>query len=446
MSNHIQKNQHQPDSYAIIWVLAFAMVISVMNSTMFNVALPALRQEFGLTSSQVSWVVTVYIIIYAVGSVAYGKLADMFQLKNLITFGLLIFAAGSLIGLLSTGYWMIIVGRVFQSIGASVVPASSMLIPIRCISAENRGRALGITSSGMALGTAIGPVLAGFVIGLASWRYLFLISLLVLLAVPLFRKHLPEQPGTKGHADLPGGLLLAGSIAMLLLSITGRSWMYAAVTAVVFLLFVIRIRKAPHPFVDPAIFSNARYTAGLVIGCMVLALNLCVPYLVPQLLSSVQHLSSQQTGLVMFPGALVAALLGLVGGRIADARGNRFLFTLAFLLQISAYLLLILFTGALPAVIAVLLVVLNTGLTFAQITMANTVSRTLTGRQTGVGMGVYMMASFIAGAVGTTLIGAALDRGAGAENVFSTLFIVFSIWIAVSAVLYWTVFRERSKK
>ncbi|WP_410443054.1 MFS transporter, partial [Paenibacillus polymyxa] len=129
---------------------------------------------------------------------------------------------------------------------------------------------------------------------------------------------------------------------------------------------------------------------GLTIACMVLTLNLCVPYLIPQVLSSIHHLSSVNTGLVMFPGALIAALLGLVGGKIADAKGNRFVFSLAFLFQVIAYLILGIFIKAVPAVIAIILILANTGLTFAQITMANTISRTLSGKQTGVGMGIYM--------------------------------------------------------
>ncbi|WP_426445816.1 MFS transporter [Paenibacillus sp. S-38] len=449
----MESSHHRPDSFRIIWTLAFAMVISVMNSTMFNVALPVLRKEFGLTSSEVSWVVTAYIIVYAVGSVTYGKLADRFPLKNLITAGLVLFAAGSLLGLFSTSYWMIIAGRILQSMGASVIPASSMLIPMRYIPGEKRGRALGITSAGMALGTAIGPIIAGFIIGLVSWRFLFLISLLVLVSLPLFRRHLPEEKSQPGRTDLAGGLLLAAGIALLLLSITQQSWMLCGLTVVVFALFYLRIHRAGDPFVAPGIFRNKKYTAGLIIGCMILTLNLCVPYLVPQMLSSVNGLSSMETGLVMFPGALLAALLGLVGGRIADSKGNRFLVACALLLQAASYLLFSTFTGTSTMLVAGLLILTNTGLTFAQIGMAGTVSRTLTSRQTGVGMGIYMMASFITGAIGTTLIGAVLDSGGSSASLnpvyqgqgggaFSSVFLIFAVWIIGVVALYFTVFRQ----
>lgn len=440
----VNNRTKQSESYAIIWILAFAMVISVMNSTMFNVALPSLREEFQLSSSQVSWVVTAYIIIYAIGSVAYGKLADMFRLKNLITFGLCCFALGSIVGFFSSNYWMVIVSRIFQSIGASVVPASSMLIPIRYISIANRGKALGITSAGMALGTAIGPIIAGFVIGFASWRYLFLISFLIIVTIPFFRRYLINEAPSKGKADLIGGILLAASITLLLLSITAHSWSYFVATIIIFVLFIIRINKTDEPFIEPTLFKNTRYTIGLIIACMVLTLNLCVPYLIPQVLSSIHHLSSVNTGLVMFPGALIAALLGLVGGKIADAKGNRFVFSLAFLFQVIAYLILGIFTEAAPAVIAIILILANTGLTFAQITMANTISRTLSGKQTGVGMGIYMMGSFMAGAIGTSILGSVLDQEAQSQSVFSSIFWIMGIWIIGFAIFYFTVFRKKA--
>lgn len=423
-------------SYKLIWILAFAMVISVMNSTMFNVALPDLREEFGLTSSQVSWVVTAYIIIYAVGSVTYGKLADMFKLKNLITFGLCCFAMGSLIGVLANSYLFIIVGRILQSVGASVIPASSMLIPIRYVAVENRGKALGITSAGMALGTAIGPIVAGFVLSVASWRFLFAISILVLITLPFFRKYLGDDKGVRGQADIPGGLLLAGVIALLMLAITRQSVFLIVLMLVALILFWIRMRKASAPFVSLELFKNTRYSMGLLIGSMVLTLNLCVPYLIPQMLTSLNQLSSLQVGLVMSPGALIAAVFGLLGGRIADSKGNRYLFSWACGLQLLAYILLYIFTSGSSGVVLFILIAANTGLTFAQIAMANTVSRTLPRHQAGVGMGVYMMCSFIAGAIGTSILGTTLDAGGTSRQIFSFIYVFFGLWIVVSALLF----------
>lgn len=87
--------------------------------------LPEIKDEFRLSVTQVSWVSTVYMLIYAIGSVIYGKLADVFKLKNLLTFGLILFCLGSLAGLAAQAFWTVLLARILQSAGAAVVPAAA---------------------------------------------------------------------------------------------------------------------------------------------------------------------------------------------------------------------------------------------------------------------------------------------------------------------------------
>ena len=185
-------------------VLVFTLIISSMNANMFNVVLPTISMQFQLSPSQVSWVITSYMIVYAVGTVTFGKLTDKYRLKDLLTFGLIFFALGSIAGLAATEYWMIIVGRVIQAAGASVIPAIAMIVPVRYFSPEKRGRALGTSAIGLALGTALGPMVAGFVISAWSWRVLFALPLLALLTLPFYRKYLVEHRCTNA-AQRPDG-------------------------------------------------------------------------------------------------------------------------------------------------------------------------------------------------------------------------------------------------
>ena len=173
----------------LLAVLVVTLIFSVMNGTMFNVALPEIGKEFNLVPSEVSWIMTSYMVVYAVGSIVMGKLADKYRLKDLLTYGLLIFALGSLLGLLATEYWVIILGRVIQAAGASVLPATAMIIPVRYFAPE-KGRALGTSAVGLALGNALGPVAAGLITSFGSWRLMFVLSLLPLLTLPFFRKYL----------------------------------------------------------------------------------------------------------------------------------------------------------------------------------------------------------------------------------------------------------------
>jgi len=430
----------------LIRVLFFTLILSVMNASMFNVVLPTISKEFQITSSQVSWIVTGYMIVYAIGSVTYGKLADKYRIKDLITFGLIVFALGSVVGVFATQYWMVILGRVLQSAGASVIPAIAMIIPVKYFPPEKRGRALGTTASGLALGTAIGPIVSGLVSSVTSWRVLFLLSVLALATLPFYRKYLDDERGTTTKTDMLGGLLLAGTVASLLLAITYETWLLFLLGVVFFLLLVVRLRKASSPFIQPALFKNKQYSFGVGTAFLATGLAFGIPFLTPQLLANVNHLSPAMIGLIMFPGAIASALLGRKGGRLADEKGNLYLFYLATAFQFVAYSLLSITAGLSPYLILIVLISGNLGQTFMQIAMSNTISRTLPKDQIGVGMGLFSMLNFIAGATATTLIGKTLDLGASAQFnpflmnhgaiVYSNIFLALAALVILVIILY----------
>lgn len=435
----------------LLKVLVFTLIFSVMNASMFNVVLPVISAEFGLSPSEVSWMLTSYMIVYAIGSVTFGKLADKYRLKDLLTFGLLFFAAGSVVGLLATEYWMIILGRVLQASGASVIPATAMIIPVRYFAPEKRGRALGTSAIGLALGTALGPIVSGIITSFADWRFLFFLSLLPLLTLPFFRKYLDDKRGEENAIDYLGGALLAGTVALLLLAVTQGSALFFFIGLALLLLFAWRIRTAADPFVQPALFSNKSYSFGLAVAFLATFNSFGLPFITPQFLDKVNHLTPAVIGLVMFPGALASALMGRKGGKLADEKGNSYLMIMAALLLFACFVLLSTFVGVPPLVIVLFLIFGNLGQTFMQIAMSNTISRTLPKEQTGVGMGMYSMLNFISGATATSLIGKLLDFGAPGFHLnpavhnpvvftYSNIFFVLALLAVLVAVLYYVQF------
>lgn len=439
------------NSTKLLRVLVVTLIFSVMNGTMFNVALPEIAQEFHLMPSQVSWIMTGYMVVYAIGSVVFGKLADQYRLKDLLTYGLLIFAVGSIAGMLASEYWMIILGRIMQASGASVLPATAMIIPIRYFAPEQRGRALGTSAVGLALGNAFGPVVAGLMASFGSWRMLFLISLLPLFTLPFFRKYLDDEKGSPGSIDFLGGGLLASTVALFLLSITESSGLLFAGGIVLLAMFIVRIRTAEHPFIQPSLFRNRSFSVGLFIAFLSTALSFSVMFMTPQFLSALNQLSAGTIGFVLFPAAIASALLGRKGGLLADERGNFFVVSLAAFSMLVCFSLLSTFVGISPIAIAVILILSNVGQTFMQIALSNTLSRTLVKEQTGVGMGLFSMLNFISGAVAMSLIGKALDNQTAtmklnplanpAAAVYSNIFLLLAILIMVVWMLYRLQFR-----
>ena len=442
----------------LLLILMTTLIISVMNVAMFNVALPQIREQFSLNPSQVSWVMTSYSILYAIGTVIFGILSDRFQMKQLLTVGLLVFAVGSLTGMLATQFWGVIAGRILQAAGASVIPAVAMIIPVRYFPAERRGRALGYTATGLAIGNAASPIVGGLITEALHWRYLFALSLIVLLTLPLYRKYLKDEQQRPSPIDWVGALLLAATIASSLLAVTWDSLALGAVGLAALITLIVRINRTAHPFIQPALFKNSAYVVALVVSFLNIGTIMAIPFVVPQLLAGVNGLQAGMIGFVMFPGAVLSAILGRSIGRWADSKGTRFLMTISLSMLFVCFALLSTLVGAPPWVIAIVLISGLGGQLFAQIGLTNTISRTLPPVQTGIGMGFYSMNIFLSGAVSTVLLGKVMDydnpgislnpfrlydTGLVYSNIAAALALVL---IVISCLYYWRFGKTRVGK
>jgi DHA2 family metal-tetracycline-proton antiporter-like MFS transporter len=393
-------------------LMLLTVMMSSMSALMFNVVLPQISNEFHLTLAQVSWLSSAYTLIYAFGTVTYGKLADRFQLKNLLTFGLTLFAAGSLIGLVSQTFWVALLGRCLQSAGAAAIPAIALIIPVRYFSPEKRGSALSMTAVGIALGSALAPVISALVVSFVNWRWLFLPSLLILLLLPLYRKYLEhEVKEAPRKFDWLGGSLLAASTTLLLLGVTNLTWWYLIAGIAALILFIVRICTTTEAFIQPQLFRNKQYAIGITLAFLIAGIGISLYLLTPILLSEVYQLSSNWIGLAMVPAAVVSAILGRKGGKLADLKGNSYLFSIASASLISCFALLSIFTGLSPLWIAFFLIFGNVGQSFIQIAMSNSISRALPKDQIGVGMGLFSMISFISQGIAAGVYGILAAQG-----------------------------------
>ena len=404
-----------PNTAKLMRLLLFTIALSSMTSLMFNIVLPQVSEEFQLSYAQVSWLSSGYMIIYAFGTVTYGKLADRFRLKNLLTFGLSLFAIGSLVGLLSASYWTALLGRCLQSAGAACIPALAMIIPTRYVAAERRGQALAMNAVGVALGSALAPVVSALIVSMAHWRWLFVPPLLLLLMLPFYRKHLidiDEAKGTPERFDWLGGGLLAAAVALLLMGVTGQSVGLILAGLAALALLIARIRAAKQPFIRPELFRNKRFSSALTLAFLINAIGISLYFLTPKLLAGVYRLDSDWIGFAMVPAALASSMLGRKGGKLADLKGNAFLFGIASGALITCFLLLSSFAGVSPLWISAFLILGNVGQSFIGVAMSNTISQTLPREQVGVGMGLFSMLNFIAQGVGAGIYGIAAEQDA----------------------------------
>ncbi|WP_305044851.1 MFS transporter [Geoalkalibacter sp.] len=452
MSNSPQTPPHF--QRRIVALMVFTVFFSVLNGTMFNVAVPDIQQQYALSPTQVSWVVTGFIVVFALAAVSYGKLADIYALRRLITIGLLLFNAGAILGFLSSwsSYPVVVAARLLQASGGGAIPALSMLVATRFFGPELRGRVLGAMASTVAFAAGIGPIVGGLIAGRWHWRYLFLLSLATLAALLLFRRLLPAEPRRDKSFDLAGALLLAAAVAVLLVFITdGHLWLLP-LGLVLLGWFWRHILRAPSPFAPPRRFANHLYRHGLLTVFLALGPVFGMFFAVPLMLRALYDLSTLHIGLVIFPGALSAAIFGFLGGRLADRRGSVFVVRLGLALLLVSFLALAAAAGADARLLSLVLIVCYTGFAFIQSALAKAVSTTLAPEHSGVGMGLYNLVFFTAGAFGAALTGRLIEvlihfapPGSlePAPLHFSGVFMVSALTTVAAAGVFYGAFRHQ---
>lgn len=183
-----------------------------------------------------------------------------------------------------------------------------------------------MSAVGVALGSVLAPVISAIVVSFTNWRWLFLPSLLMLALLPLYRKFLEHEPqGTPQTFDWLGGSLLASSVALLLLGVTNQTWWCLIASLAALILFIIRIRTAKEPFIQPKLFQNKAYTFALVLTFLISGIGISLYFLTPILFAQVYRLDSNSIGFAMVPAAIAASIMGRKGGKLADLKGNTYL-------------------------------------------------------------------------------------------------------------------------
>jgi DHA2 family metal-tetracycline-proton antiporter-like MFS transporter len=435
--------------------LSFIIFFSVLNGTMFQVAIPDISQEYLLLPSEVSWVMTGYILVFAIGALIYGKLADMFPVKRLITIGLIVMNLGSLMGLVSIWYPMLISARLMQAMGGAAIPALAMIVVTRYFPPDMRGKVLGIIASTVALAAGLGPIIGGFITGIFHWRYLFLTSLATILMIPSLRRILPHETVRNSKFDIQGALLIGGGASCLLVFVTQGQWWFFLSGALMIYFFVVHIRRVDNSFINPELFMNRAYSNTLITTFISMGTVFGMLFMVPIMLRDLNVLDANLIGLTMFPGAMSAVVMGVIGGRISDRKGSRFVVYIGAGSLISGFLMLSTFAGMPPKIITLSLITCYAGFAFLQSSLPHTVSIVLPKEQTGIGMGIYNLLFFMSGAFSTAGIGRLLDlksveycfnplSSSATGCIYSNIFILLAVVVAIATLNFHMTFRRNS--
>ncbi|OLO37127.1 MFS transporter [Alkalihalophilus pseudofirmus] len=426
----------------LIWTLTTLLV--VMNTTMFNVALPFIFTDFSLSSSTASWLVSGYSITFAISTLTFGRLSDFIPISKLLLIGISILAIASVIGFFATNFGVLLFARILQAAGGGPVMALSIVVAGRYIPLVRRGKAMAYIASSASLAFGLGPVIGGVITQYLGWNYLFVVTGLSVLSIPFFLKLLPKEVIRKGHFDLFGAILTGLSVIGLLLFISTFSYSILIVTVLLFTIWWKYLHKVEAPFIPPTLLRNSQYTKILFIGSVAFFINFSNLFLIPIMLTTVFGKGPVEVGMFIFPGAVIAMLAGQVIGRLIDRYGNGLLFISGLLFLFSATILFAWLSTSQPYFILLTYMFASIGFTSLSTCISNEVTRLLPTTQIGTGIGIVQLTQLFGGGLGVTISGLLLtvQESLSPEIIYRNIYFTFSFVVLLAVIVYILYYRK----
>ncbi len=342
-------------------IVSAAGFLAFLDSSIVNIAFPAIRADFASTSLEsISWVLNAYNLVFAAALVPAGRLADRTGRRPLFISGVIVFVVASAACAIAPNAGTLIGARVFQALGAAALVPAAQALYLPLFSREERPKAIALFGAVAAASAAAGPTLGGILVDQASWRWVFLVNVPIgLLAVAATIRWVqePAYDRVSRIPDVLGMVVLAAALAGLAYGLvegeplgwsSSRVLIAFAAFAVLLPFFVWRSKRNALPAVPLELFRFKSFRvatlATTTFGAGFYALTLCNVLF----LTTVWGYSPLQAGFAIAPSAVAAVLIAPVAGGLVRARGPRIPLALGALAYGAAVLVLLLFAPARP--------------------------------------------------------------------------------------------------
>jgi len=326
---------HDRTRLAALAGLSLAMLLSTLNTSIVNVALPTLSGVFGASTQATQWAVISFVLAITTLIVSAGRLADLVGRRRLLLAGVALFTLAAAACALAPSLGWLIGFRFFQGGGAAAMLALSVALIGGLAAKEKAGRVMGLLGSMSAIGTALGPALGGLLIAAWGWRAIFLVSvpfgaatwLLLARSLPA---DAPPRTARWRDFDARGTVLLGASLAAYALALTRHGGNFGATNLVLLGaaalgagLFVRTQRRSASPLVPTNLLRDGSLRAGLAMSLLVGAVMMSTLVVGPFYLSRSLAVGAGAMGVLLAIGPVLAALVAGPAGRWADRVGTQ---------------------------------------------------------------------------------------------------------------------------
>lgn len=329
MNEDIQKKR-----WKILSVTVLGAFMSTIDSSIVNVALPVMSKDLNVGLDSIQWIVTSYLIVISALIVMFGKIADKKGKSKIFLDGFIVFGTGSILCSISNNLSFLIFARVFQAVGASMFMSSNQGIIAAVFPANERGRALGLSGTTVALGTMIGPAIGGIMVQFFNWQSIFLINVPIafigfVIGKRIFpKKEVLEQSEKFDFLGSSFFMIFIVALFWAILSGEDLGWGNLSIlisftlSLISFFIFVYAEKKSQNPMIDFSMFKNNLFNVSLICGFISFLAMFGMNIIQPFYLQYIIKVSPAVSGLFMIVSPMFLAVIAPISGYISDKVGS----------------------------------------------------------------------------------------------------------------------------
>jgi EmrB/QacA subfamily drug resistance transporter len=343
---------YPPNKWLVFVIVAAGVFMSTLDSSIVNIALPAIMADFRVPLTVIEWVPMIYLLTISSLLLTFGRISDIRGRRQVYCSGFVVFSIGSLLCAIAAGAPLLIASRALQGIGAAMLMACSPALVVDVFPAAERGRALGLVGMVVATGLTTGPALGGLILEHFSWRVIFFINVPIGIGVAvtalLTLKKMPQRLLDE-QLDWIGALLIAVCFSALITGLShihdwGPTSVPIGVTVILFVastVALIRVEsRSPHPIIYPSLLRIRLFVLSVAAAIILFIGLFFITFLMPFYMVHPLGFSMNRVGANMMIPFVFQFFVVPISGALSDRMGSRALCTIGMTLLAGALLLL----------------------------------------------------------------------------------------------------------
>ncbi len=376
-----------------------------------------MKESLGVTISAIQWVVVAYLLVMTSTMPLMGKLGDRYGKKRIFQLGMLVFIAGSFACAISIGFEMLVLGRIFQALGAAMISANGLALVTYFTTPQNRGRAIGLNSIVLAAALGSGPVLGGILTQLFGWQSIFMVNLPIgIIGYLVVQYTVPKAELVKEtRFDTIGAALFFSFLFTLIYYVT-ISTSTDLVTAIIlisasiisFVLFIHRERTFEDPIVSIEVLTDKKISTSILSAILAYMAMVPVSFLLPFYLQEALGFDQTMTGIFLIVQPVMISITGPIAGLVSEKVNAKVQTTVGLLIQMAGLVFLALAVPNIP-LMALGVAIMGTGLSVFSVANGNFIMTSAPKEYMGVVSALINLARTtgfsVATALATTIFG-----------------------------------------